>query len=101
LPEGEFSKALEEALEERRTVHPNEFVMKDSKSIEYPRGGYLPKANMDNGKEWGPERHDENSVVIEKEMGDLAKNTLFIQTMQRLLAKKYTMMRSALRDRVA
>ncbi|MHC4870238.1 MAG: flagellar basal body rod protein FlgB [Planctomycetota bacterium] len=101
VPEGQFREALESALTERRELHPTEFSMRDSQDIHFAKGGRLPVANVLPGKEAGPERHDENSIVVEKEMADLAKNTIFTETLQRLLKKKYTMMQAALRDRVA
>ncbi len=101
VPEGQFRKALEEAIVERRNSHPAKFSMRSTQDISFKRGGYMPVVNVQPGAEAGPERHDENSIVIEKEMADLAKNTIYTETLQRLLKKKYSMMQSALRDRVA
>lgn len=100
VPEAEFQDALTEALEERSQQHPAEFYLDDTQNIRFRHGGLLPVANQRSAAEFGPERHDENSVVIEKEMADLAKNTIYIETLQRLLKKKYSMMQAALRDRV-
>ena len=99
LPEKQFQKSLVEAIEERRNNHPENFFLEDSTDIDVYMGKY-PVASVKPGSEFGPERHDENSVVIEKEMADLSKNTLYIETMQRLLKKKYTMLKASLRDRV-
>jgi flagellar basal-body rod protein FlgB len=102
VPSGEFNQALSEAIAERAEAHPNTFELRDTWNIEFPETGLTPvRARADDAQEFGPERHDENSVVIEKEMADLAKNTLRMEVMQRLLKKKYTMLRSALRDQVA
>lgn len=99
LPEEEFQKALISAIEERRTQHPADFLIRDTKNISFEFGQF-PKASVRPGNEYGPERHDENSVVIEKEMADLAKNSLYTEALQRLLKKKYTMLSTSLRDRV-
>lgn len=100
LPEGEFHRTLNEAIEERREAHPTRFHMDDTRRIDTGPAGLTPVARRMFGDEAGPERHDENSIVIEKEMSDLAKNGLFIQTMQSLLKKKYDMYEASLRDRV-
>ena len=100
VPEAEFHNAMIEALEERSSQHPSEFSMDDTQNITFRHAGLVPDSTRMPAAEYGPERHDENSVVIEKEMADLAKNTLYIETLQRLLRKKYGMMQAALRDRV-
>jgi len=101
VPEVEFQRALDQAIEERARAHPNRFVLRDTWHIDFPGDKVRPRAQMVPGVEAGPERHDQNNVVIEKEMVDLAKNTLYIQTLQRLLRKKYQMLRASLRDRIA
>lgn len=99
MPDEQFMDSLKRAIHDRRHNHPAEFRMGDSLDINYD-SGVFPKVRVWEGQEFGPERHDENSVVIEKEMADLAKNTMMIQGMQQLLRKKLTMMGDALRDRV-
>ncbi|MHC4883543.1 MAG: flagellar basal body rod protein FlgB [Planctomycetota bacterium] len=99
LPEAEFQKALITAVEERRDHHPGSFFLEDTTNIDMEHGLY-PRAQIDPGAEFGPERHDENSVVVEKEMADLAENSLYMETLQRLVKKKYTLLKSSLRDRV-
>lgn len=99
VPTGEFQRALGDAIQRRSENHPMRFDIKDQFDVVF-RNNHYPMVRRQRGMEAGPERHDENSVVIEKEMVDLAKNTMMIQSMQRLYKKKLTMMRSALRDRV-
>ncbi len=99
VPETEFMRVLGQAIEERSRNHINEFRIRDSFQIRFRDGNY-PVPVRKPGREWGPERHDRNSVVIEKEMADLAKNTLKIQTLHSLLRKKFDMMKSSLRDRI-
>lgn len=100
VPADEFQRVLREAITERREIHPDRFEIDDSFDIRFIDNHY-PIARVDKGMEFGPERHDENTVVIEKEMAELAKNTMMIEGMQRLFKKKLTMLRSSLRDRVA
>lgn len=99
-PDSEFQDMLMEAIEERKYAHPSRFRMDGNFHIDVSRGGTIAEPSILDGNDFGPERHDQNNVVIEKEMGDLAKNTLYIQTMQQLLKKKYTMLRTAARERV-
>ncbi|MFH0911816.1 MAG: flagellar basal body rod protein FlgB [Planctomycetota bacterium] len=101
VPEAEFDQALAQAIEERARAHPNRFVMSDTRNIEFVQGGTVPLVRNVPGPDAGPERHDRNNVEIEKEMVDLAKNTLYIEALQRLLKKDYNMLLSALRDRIA
>jgi flagellar basal-body rod protein FlgB len=101
VPEGQFHDSMKRALRERRRSHPNQFRMQDTKDIRFGPAGVRSHVQRRPGQEYGPMRHDENSVVIEKEMSDLAKNTIYTQTLQQLLRKKYTMLRASLRDRVA
>lgn len=101
VAEGEFQEALSDALERRRMFHPSRFVARDTRHVEFTHGGMVPQAEVMPGAEFGPERHDENSVVIEQEMAELAKNSLRIESLQRLLKKKYTMLKASLRDRIA
>ena len=95
----QFMTALQDAIDERRQRHPNRFQLRESSDIRV-MGSHYPVARARPGREFGPERHDENSVVPEKEMAELAKNTMMIESMQRLLKKKLDLLRSSLRDRV-
>ena len=100
VPEKRFLQLLDDAIEERRKFHIDSFRIRDGFDIRF-RDNHYPVPEVDAAQEFGPERHDENSVVIEKEMAELAKNTQMIQTMQQLFRKKLSMLRSSLRDRVA
>lgn len=99
LPAGEFREKLVRAIEDRALNHPTEFKLDDGLNLRFD--GNYPKVWMIHGAEAGPERHDNNSVVIEKEMSDLAKNQLYMTAVGRLYKKKLDMMRASLRDRVA
>ncbi|MBN2713922.1 MAG: hypothetical protein JXR97_16000 [Planctomycetes bacterium] len=100
VPEKQFLAALSDAVEKRATQHPNSFEIRGDFDISFIDNHY-PVVRAMKGSEFGPERHDENSVVIEKEMAELAKNTMALESTQRLYKKKMQMLRSSLRDSVA
>jgi len=98
LPDNRFRDALQDALREREDFHWNEFAPRDSLDLRWDRNYAL--ANRIPGRDQGPERHDENNVVIEHEMAELAKNTLYMQTLQQLYKKHTGQLKMALRDRM-
>lgn len=89
-PEDEFTEILNQAIENRDLYHPREFHADEGLDLRF-QGNY-PRMRMFDGKEAGPERHDENSVVIEQEMADMAKNQLKMTAMQQLFKKHTTML---------
>lgn len=93
LPEDEFTESLVEAIDKRDQYHPNQFKPEEKLDLTY-QGNY-PRMRMFNGKEFSVERHDENSVNLETEMLDMAKNQLKMTAMQRLYKKKTTMLLNA------
>ena len=93
LPEDEFTESLEEAITKRREYHPDRFEPEEKLDLTY-QGNY-PRMRMFNGKEYSVERHDENSVNLETEMLDMAKNQLKMTAMQRLYKKQLTMLLNA------
>jgi flagellar basal-body rod protein FlgB len=100
LPEEGFKQVMREALDERYNSHWNEFTPRSGRGIDF-YFNHLPRSAPFQGQEWGPERHDENNVVIEKEMADLAKNSAYMETLQQLFKSKTSGLKAALRDRVA
>ena len=100
LPEESFKKAMQNALDDRYERHWNEFTPENRGDVRFYLN-HLPRASRSEGQEWGPERHDENNVVIEKEMADLAKNSAYMEALQQLFKSKTSGLKSALRDRVA
>lgn len=100
LPEDNFKRAMQNALDERYKSHWNEFSPQNVPGVRFYQN-HLPVAFSREGREWGPERHDENNVVIEKEMADLAKNSTYMETLQQLFKNKTSGLKAALRDRVA
>ena len=99
LPEEGFKRVMQDALDERYRSHWNEFTPRGATGIQFYQN-HLPLVRNHEGREWGPERHDENNVVIEKEMADLAKNSAYMDALQRIFKNKTGSLRSALRDRV-
>lgn len=100
MPEKSFQGAMQDALDDRYRNHWNEFTPRDTGGVRFYQNHY-PNAYNFEGSEFGPERHDENNVVIEKEMADLAKNTLYMEMLQQLFKNKTNGLKAALRDRVA
>ncbi len=93
LPEDEFTESLVEAIDNREKYHPSQFAPDEKLDLTY-QGNY-PRMRMFNGKEYSVERHDENSVNLETEMLDQAKNQLKMSAMQRLYKKQTTMLLNA------
>jgi flagellar basal body rod protein FlgB len=91
---------MQNALDERRRSHWNEFTPRNTLGVRFYQN-HLPIAYNNQGLEWGPERHDENNVVIEKEMADLAKNSAYMEALQQVFKNKTMGLKAALRDRVA
>ncbi|GHS93597.1 hypothetical protein FACS1894107_12140 [Planctomycetales bacterium] len=101
VPENQFYQSLSESLHEREGDRLGFLPLRDHEPFDIEFSGTYPKMRLFDGKEFGPERHDENSVVIEHEMADQAKNTLKMQAMQQLYKKHLTMLRASLRDRAS
>ena len=89
LPEKKFHDAMQRAMDERYREHWNEFTPRDVPGVRFYQN-HLPYVSNREGMEWGPERHDENNVVIEKEMADLAKNYAYMEALQQLFKNKTT-----------
>ena len=100
LPEGKFQRIMQEALDRRYQHHWNKFEPRGEFGVDF-YANHLPNVRNHEGREWGPERHDENNVVIEKEMADLAKNAAYMEALQQLFKNKTSGLKAALRDRVA
>ena len=100
LPEDKFKRAMKEALQDRKDFHWNEFTPKDQPGIRFYQN-HLPDVTNYHGSDWGPQRHDENNVIVEKEMADLAKNSAYMEALQQLFKNKTSGLKAALRDRVA
>ncbi len=93
LPEDEFREALVGAINERGQYHPTQMRMEEKLDLTW--NGSYPKMRMFDGIENGLERHDENSVSLEQELANQAKNELKMTAMQQLFKKTMTMMKDA------
>lgn len=96
VPEDEFSRTLLSAIARRNEQDPAQFTMEDGLDIKW--NGTYPGMPAFDGKENGLERHDENSVVLEREIGDLAKNESKTMAMQQLFRKSVAGIHEAARD---
>lgn len=99
LPEKEFHETLVQAIDERERYHWNRFEAPPRFGLRW--NGAQVTADVRRGVDQGPVRHDEVNVNIEKEMGDMAKNVMYMTALQRLFKTQTQQMMSALRDRVA
>lgn len=99
VPEDQFYEALRDAIHDRDEYRTGNLDLSEQFDVRFE--GHYPHMRLFDGKEYSPERHDENTVTIEHEMADLTKNALKMQAMQQLYKKNLTVFRAALRDRVA
>lgn len=97
LPEAEFQKALRQAIEGRETGAAPLRIRAGRHIRRAPGGGLrLEAVEVDTGSM----RHDGNTVVIDREQTELLKNAMTVQVFNRLLAKKFRMLRTAIAGRV-
>ena len=97
LPEDAFQKSLADAISRRQTgAYPLE--IQSGRHIQRAPGGGLRiepvRANT------GAMRHDGNTVVIDQEQTKLLKNAMTAQILNRLLARKFRSLRTAIAGRV-
>jgi len=97
LPEGDFQKALESAIESRRTgAEP--LVLGTGLSVRRGADGGFEVVPVANGH--GVARNDGNNVAIDQEMAKLLKNAMTVQVFNRLLAVKFNGLATAIRGRL-
>lgn len=97
LPEGEFRKALGEAIR-RRGTGASPLRIPSGRHIRRAPGGGLRVEPMEVNT--GFMRHDGNTVAIDQEMTKLLKNGMSAQILNRLLSRKFRMLRTAIAGRV-
>ena len=97
LPEGEFRELLAEAIGRRGT---------SAFALEIPSGRNI-RGTADGSFRAEPVevpgsamRHDGNTVVLDQEQTKLLKNAMTAQVFNRLLLRKYRMLRTAIAGRV-
>jgi flagellar basal-body rod protein FlgB len=97
LPEGEFQRALSEAIGRRAT---------GSSPLEIPTGRFVRRTSTGELRvepievDTGAMRHDGNTVVIDQEQAKLLKNAMTVQIFNRLLIRKFRTLRTAISGRL-
>ena len=99
LPVADFQKLLSKAVDKRRAGNPRIWGFKGNRNIRPGRQGeinfkVMPAKGIDNMD------HGQNNVDIDKEMVKLAKNTILHNSMVELLHKQYTLIETAISERV-
>ncbi len=97
LPEGDFQKALREAIDERRTGNdPLELAT----GVNLRRGadGGIEVVPVETGS--GVMRADGNDVALDQEMSKLLKNAMTVQAFNRLLNSQFQLLGLAIRGRL-
>ncbi|MHC4916304.1 MAG: flagellar basal body rod protein FlgB [Planctomycetota bacterium] len=97
LPEGEFQRALAEAIQRRAS---------GGEALAIAGGGNIRSAGRGEFRvvpvaaNTGSMRHDGNTVVIDQEQIKLLKNAMTVQVFNRLLSRKYRALRTAIAGRI-
>jgi flagellar basal-body rod protein FlgB len=97
LPEGDFQRALNQAIADRRTG-ASPLRMPSGRSIRRAPGGGLKVETVEVNT--GAMRHDGNTVVIDNEQTKLLKNAMTYQVFNRMLARKFRGLRTAISGRI-
>jgi len=100
-PMGEFQKALAGAIEARRANPAAEFRLERTAHVREGRRGLEVVPVTAAGDAAGILRHDGNNVSLDREMANLAENTLLYRTMSDLLRKQFQMLQSAIQERAS
>jgi flagellar basal-body rod protein FlgB len=96
-PIGEFRAALERATERHRRNPAEPLKLAAAEHIRETRTG-LEVTGIES-KGTSILRHDGNNVDLEREMSDLAENTLLYRTLSELLRKQFAGLNAAIRER--
>jgi flagellar basal-body rod protein FlgB len=97
LPESEFQRALTDAIQ-RRSSGSDPLSIRAGGRIGSEGPGLFRVAPIDANT--GSMRHDGNTVVIDQEQIKLLKNAMTVQVFNRLLARQYRALRTAIAGRV-
>ena len=98
LDEGEFRSLLQKAIAERDADHPGVFRMDRSDHFATRSDGTLEARAV--RLKGGEVRHDGNAFNPERQMSQLADNTLTHERAVQLLASSYRLLETAIRGRV-
>ncbi len=98
----QFSRALADAVEQRRALHPGlrtagPIRPGDTADIRYTDSGMTLKPRP---KGDGLLLHDGSDGDLERLMSDLAENTLAHRSATELLRSRYSLLQSAIRERI-
>ncbi len=94
-PVAEFNAALQKAVKARKSGVP--FNMRSTRNIRQTGSGLAVTPVEDLSCVL---RHDRNNVSLEKEMHELAENTLMYRTLADLLRKQFHSLRMAISERL-
>ncbi len=97
LPEGDFQNALNRAIASRSSG-ATALRMPSGRNIRRAPGGGLKVESVEVNT--GAMRHDGNTVVIDDEQTKLLKNAMTYQVFNRMLARKFRMLRTAVSGRI-
>ena len=101
VPVAEFQRALEESIKQRREEHPQRFEFAETENIGVNKwGGIDMRATTEQASPLDILRHDGNNVSVDREMAELAKNTLLHNSIAHILIKEFSMMNTAISERV-
>jgi len=101
LPIGEFQNALAKSIEHRRATNPRKFNSFDTDNVAANElGGVTAKVLTAPPSPLDILRHDNNNVSIDREMSELAKNTLLHNGMVQILTSEFQMLQTAISERI-
>ena len=100
LPVAEFYKALNRAIDDRRTGNPRAFLFKPESANMFVNRYGSPRFRAVEAGDAGALRHDGNNVDINMEMSKLAGNTLKHDALVTLLNHEFKMINNAIRGRI-
>ena len=99
LPVQEFSEALNGAIERRdKRGSSAEFFVKNTRYVRWNRAGEIQvrPTNIENNILF----HDKNNRFVEKQMSEMAKNSMKHTLVADMLRQQYDLMRTAIRGRL-
>jgi flagellar basal-body rod protein FlgB len=101
LPISEFQHALSKSIEHRRATNPRIFDFLETDNVAANElGGVTARVLTASPSPLDILRHDNNNVSIDREMAELAKNTLLHNGMVQILSKEFQMLGNAISERI-
>ena len=99
-PLSEFRDALAEAVAVSKRRGGTPLGLRDTRHVDFAVNGMTVTPLEAAGNDVSVLRHDGNNVNLEREMADLADNTLLYRVMGDLLRRQFMMLSSAIKERV-